>query len=56
MEIVVVLVLLAALTATVLRAVHTDGRGHTPLIHSHADWGDTALPSRSYSNPAREGV
>lgn len=56
MEIVVVLVLLAALTAAVLRAVHADGRGHTPLVRSHNGWGDSALPSRSYSNPTREGV
>ena len=56
MEIIVVLVLLAALTVTVLRAVHADGRGHTPLVRSHTGWGDTALPSRSYSNPTPEGV
>lgn len=56
MEIVVVLVLLAALTTAVLHTVHTDGRGHTPSIRSHAGWGNTALPSRSYSEPTREGV
>lgn len=56
MEIVVVLILLAVLTVAVLRAVHGDGRGHIPLIRSHAGWGDSALPSRSYSNPTPEGV
>lgn len=56
MEIVVVLVLLAALTAAVLRAVRADGRGHTPPILSHSGWGDAGLPSGSYSNPTPEGV
>jgi hypothetical protein len=56
MEIVVALVLLAALTAAVLRAVHADGRGHTPTVRSHTDWGDPALPSCSYSNPFGEGA
>ncbi|WP_309072144.1 hypothetical protein [Arthrobacter sp.] len=56
MEIIVVLVLLAALTAAVLHTVRTDGRGHTPSIFSHTGWGDSALPSRSYSNPTPEGV
>ncbi|GAB3553633.1 hypothetical protein GCM10027404_26510 [Arthrobacter tumbae] len=58
MEIVVVLVLLAALTAAVLRVVIADGRGHTPTVRSHTGWGDSALPSRSYStsNSTPEGV
>lgn len=56
MEIVVVLVLLAALTVAVLRAVHSDGRGHTPLVSSHSGWGDLSLPSRSYSKSMIEGA
>lgn len=56
MEIVVVLILLAALTAAVLRTVLTDGRGHTPPVHSHTGWGGSALPSSSYSGPFAEGA
>lgn len=56
MEIVVALVLLAALTAAILRTVHTDGRGHTPPVLSHTGWGDPALPSCSYSHPFVEGA
>ena len=56
MEIVVALVLLATLAVAVLRVVRTDGRGHTPLIQSHSGWGDSSLPSRSYSNPTPEGA
>lgn len=56
MEIVVVLVLLAALTAAILHTVHADGRGHTPSVRSHAGWGDSGLPSHSYSDLTVEGA
>ncbi|NJC21023.1 hypothetical protein BJ994_000099 [Arthrobacter pigmenti] len=56
MEIVVVLVLVAALAAVVLRSINRDGVGHTAPIESHSGWGSSALPSRSYSDPTAEGA
>ncbi|WP_323960118.1 hypothetical protein GC088_01270 [Arthrobacter sp. JZ12] len=50
MEIVVVLVLLAALIAAVLHAVTADGLRHLPPVQSHSGWGSADLPSRSYSS------
>lgn len=50
MEIILVLlVVVAALAAAVLRTVRADGAGREPPIRSHAGWGSAALPSRPYS-------
>lgn len=54
MELLLVLlfgIVLAAGTATV-RAVLTDGRGHTPRIRSTAPWTAGDLPSEPYATPA----
>ncbi len=56
MEIVVALVVVAALLAAVLRVIRSDGTGRTPPVHSHSGWGSNALPSRAYSDLTAEGV
>ncbi|GAP56944.1 hypothetical protein [Arthrobacter sp. 92] len=49
MELLIILPGLWVLAATV-RSVLSDGRGHTPHVHSHAPWNAGDLPSSPYSS------